>query len=278
VVGWALNVYLNAGFGEPLSAEDHDLIRSWGFDGIRQDVKDSGAIPALVENSRLQKRCIFVVDIGQAAFLAALVAQEIIKYGLEDASAIEIGNEVDATPMRPEEFGLTVCRAYEAVRTLGPVNLISGGVTNTTVKAFNWLGEALEVIPEEVGIGYHAYRNGTPFQAHDGFKARRDEFKRLREIAGDREIWHTEGGWHTAEKTKPFPMCFQKERLTSQEVGNRLVAELRLNEQAGARSFTVYQLNDGPTDTPIDRYGLRTQSGQVKPSALMLADALAGRH
>lgn len=272
-----MRTYLNAGFGELLSQEDIGFIRSVGFNGIRQDVKSAEGVQALVENALATlSSAIFVVDIGSPVLLAALVAEAARNIGAETACVIEIGNEIDATAMPARDFGRAVRMAFDAVRTYAPIPVVSGGVTNTSTKALDWLEEAMPEIPQEVGVGYHTYRDGMPHHPHHGFNRREDEFARLRQVAGARYIWHTEGGWHTALRPKPFPLCWQKERLDDIEVGRRLVTEMWLNQMAGALSFCVYQLNDSVEDNALGRYGLRAFNGDPKPQAWILHGALGG--
>ena len=58
-----------------------------------------------------------------------------------------------------------------------------------------------------------------------------------------------------------------RRRLSEQTVAEHIAFDLTYFRDRGCLLAAVYQLNDGPTDTPIDRYGIRRADGTPKPAA-----------
>lgn len=265
-----MRILLNAGFGEPLGAEAIGLISALGYDGVRQDVPTPWAAPGLVREfapGPLHLLPIFVVgglarQPGAEIVETARATAQAVRVWQIQGAAIEIGNEMDAAGWDAREFGALVAAAREAVMgEHADVRVVSGGVTNLSKTALDWLGRAAPDIPADVVIGYHSYRD-DPARPKEGFRSRVEEFDRLREIAMGREVWCTECGYHTARRKA----CIGTRRgLSDEQVAEYVRSEISLHRTAGAGAFVLYQLNDGPSNEAIDRYGIRRRDGTLKP-------------
>ena len=60
-------------------------------------------------------------------------------------------------------------------------------------------------------------------------------------------------------------------RLSDDTVAQHITFDLTYFRDRGCLLAAVYQLNDGPTDTAIDRYGVRRVDGTPKPAATAMA-------
>ena len=272
---------LAAGFGDPLGNDLHVLIASLGLFEVRQDVRLPGDARVLVNDfvdSPLAP--IFVVGGGanddlarkdpQAILLTCrAVAEEVRDQDLLRV-AIEIGNELDACSIYakdPDQAGRLWQDAEAAIRTVrGDIMVVTGGVTNLSSTALSWLDRAMTAAPglsTEAIIGFHSYRE-NPNTPKEKFKTRAAEMVELNRIGRGRDAWCTEVGYHTASGRG----CFGRKTkgLTDQQVEEFCLSELSWFKQLGI-SLVWYQLNDGPKDMALDRYGIRRTDGTFKPVA-----------
>jgi len=275
-----VRVLLNAGFGNPLPSEDLDLIRSLGFQGVRQDVPTVEAAPALVSNILgAHLFGLFVVPVADADAcheIAHAVSIRAVESGLAGQCALEVGNEEDLAGKRwarnPLGWAALVADVALIARSHSPeIRVVSGGVSSVSRPALQWL-ELSRVRDLPVAIGYHQYRSTPPQEPLDGYVSRGEEFTVLRAVSGTRPLWMTECGWHTAERKSGCWPFLKRWRYTDSQVAEFLRAEMRLNEQHGAECFVVYQLGDGPDPrNDQDRFGIRRTDGTLKPSAGVLS-------
>jgi exo-beta-1,3-glucanase (GH17 family) len=268
---------LNAGFGDPLPEADLVLIRSLGYQGVRQDVPESVMAADLVDNVFAEGLVgIFVIPIAEEDVchsIAHALAQQInLRAGV---GIIEVGNEEDLSGKRWSRDPLGWARLVDDVVFIAqshgaPVPVVSGGVSSLSRQAMGWL-ERSRVRDLPVGIGYHQYRSTSPAVQLDGYRSREQEFGTLRDAAGGRDLWMTECGWHTSQRksgTWPFS---KRWAYTDAQVAEFLTAEMRMNEEFGAKCFVTYQLNDGSDPAnDQDRFGIRRTDGTLKPSARVL--------
>jgi len=269
--------YLCAGFGQPISGTDLTLIASLGFGGIRQDVLSVDAVDTLVKQfANFPLYPWFVVGGGQQGGpqqqpdaviqVAKAVATAMKAYSV--AGSIEIGNELDISPIYkddPDKAGRLWQDAALNVRvvSMSPI-VFTGGITNTSDVALEWLDHALgaaPALPGAVRIAFHSYRS-NPDAASHGFQSRADEMRELRTIVGSRTIACTEVGYQTASKRKCLGI--KTAGLSDQQVFEYAKAEDAFFN-AIVCEYAWYQLNDGPSDTPLDRYGIRRFDGTLKP-------------
>jgi len=282
---------LNAGFGEPLSGEDLDLIRSLGYQGIRQDVPSAaGAAPSVASAAALVDNVldaglmgIFVIPCDLADIcheIAHAVARRAVERQQGALVVIEVGNEEDLSGKRwardPVGWAALVgdvsviAASHSNISPGGAVQVVSGGVSSVSRHAMGWL-ERSHVRDLPIGVGYHQYRSTPPAEPLDGYGSRGDEFRVLRDAAGDRETWMTESGWHTAPRVSGCWPWKKTWAYTDAEVARYLSEEMARNDEVGARCFVTYQLADGPDRTnDQNRFGIRRFDGSLKPSARVL--------
>ena len=112
-----------------------------------------------------------------------------------------------------------------------------------------------------VTIGFHRYPEAGcgALAPHDRFRSRDDEWAAFQQLVGTRPTACTEFGYHTA--------AAHPQTLTDQNVAESVLWDLRFYDARQVGLACVYQLNDGPTGTWMDRYGVRAQDGTWKPVA-----------
>lgn len=275
---------LNAGFGSLLSTADLALIRSLGYQGVRQDVPTVEGAAGLVDNLLdADLMGIFVVPVAREDAchdIAHAVARRAVERQQGGLVVLEVGNEEDLSGKRwardPHGWAALVAdvsiiaAGHSNIAPGGPVRVVSGGVSSVSRQAMGWL-ERSSVCELPVGIGYHQYRSTPPSDALDGYGSRAEEFRALRDAAGDRETWMTECGWHTARRrvgTWPFRKAWS---YSDAEVARFLSEEMARQDEVGARCFVTYQLNDGKDPrNDQDCFGIRRMEGSLKPSARVL--------
>ncbi len=283
-------VGLQAGFGSTLAAE-FDAIASYGFTLVRQDLyaqyDDAIAQQLIVECVGAPVTPLFLVGGGSIAFpdgsriephelaaMTATVVQTAQAAGLTDY-AIEIGNEPDIAcagyAHHPADFAEAIRQCLDAAVTHGFQGpFISGGIANLNNRGLRYLAHLLAAgsMPlSEVVIGFHRYPEAgrAMLAPHDQFRSRTDEWDAFHQLVGTRPVACTEFGYHTANAT---PIT-----LTDHDVADAVLWDLTFYEERGALYAVVYQLNDGPTNTWIDRYGVRTVEGTWKVVAERIREA-----
>lgn len=273
-----MRIYLNAGFGDLIGAEDMRLITSLGFFGVRQDVRSLDTTKEVVQEfagSGLTP--LFVVHYGSDT---AEIAQEIARVASQELPdyAIEVGNELDLKKVDPKGYGLAFSEMDQACQKIDPyVKMVTAGIGTTNKSGLAWLESALLWISSSAIVGFHSYRpnmNPSPFASQSGFRTRQGEFLDLQRFAGKRRLWNTEIGWHTAPRVSGWWIFKKRIQLTDEQVFQYLKEEVLLSKAAGVEVLTIYQLNDG--DNPNydqDRYGIRTLGGRLKPQSAIARGA-----
>lgn len=292
-------VGINAGFGRPLGA-DRVFIEATGFTLVRQEFRvgfSDRAISALVQEFVGRPLTLLALIGGgtnsrpggsriephQFAALAARVVTIATDVGLRSL-AIEIGNEPDIGhpdyATRPQDFAVAVAQSHAAVRQAGHAGLvISGGISNLSRERLDYLARmSAHGLPPDVVIGFHRYPHGmSPLVPHPGFRDRDDEWRRLLEIAGARRVACTEFGHHTARRRHTRLGWLRRSRsVPESDVASHIVYDYRYFLERAAVLAAVYQINDGPTNRPIDRYGIRRADGAPKPAVAAIAAFIAG--
>jgi len=283
-----MKLLINAGNqGRPMGSATAELIKAWGFDGVRislslyapeQNLADM--IGELADHSLMG--CFIVGgwqvwepkgdpngrevesriahNVSDIAVQASVVTQLVRQLGC--VGWIESGNEPDITDGMNTERFVEQCQAtLEAVRIVNPMQpFITGGVSNLSrTGGLKYLRRCLSqgLITGEGSVfaGVHPYRSSRyPWDLYEG-RPMADILADVRNEAGPYAI--TEIGWHTAEQERGS-LCWKKKfRFTDQDVKDFAEWELDLGLTEGAELSTWYQLNDGPTDTEVDRWGIR---------------------
>jgi hypothetical protein len=106
-----------------------------------------------------------------------------------------------------------------------------------------------------------------PSRPHAGFASREEETNWIRATTGGRPFAITECGWSTAPRCWGWWIFRQCRRWTDDQVLLAAVDEYALWKDAGAELMVLYQINDGPSDTRLNRYGIRRADGSWKPVA-----------
>ena len=140
----------------------------------------------------------------------------------------------------------------------GGITLWCGAVSNLDQDSLAWLETLLRRCLEIPRVSVHRY-SPAPTQGlwspHDGFSDRHAELHRLFDILDGRPYLVTEIGYHVGDGG-----------LSETDQAARLRAELLYWRAAQAAGVCVYQLNDGSSNEPIDRYGLRRRDGTWRPA------------
>jgi hypothetical protein len=291
-------VGLNAGFGLPLTS-DWPFIQAAGCAVVRQEfaheiddattallMADVASQPirllALLGGGKNQKAAGGRIEPHEFATLGVRVVTAAAAAGLSGVS-IEVGNEPDighaGYSTRPADFAGAIRQTHLAVRGagfLGPV--ITGAVSNLSTERLDYLQQVVTAgVPLDVVVGFHRYPHGLgPEVPHPGFASRDAEWARLQSIAAGRAVACTEVGHHTARRKYLFLGFIPRhKRLSDETIAEHVTFDLTYFRNKGCLLSTIYQLNDGPTDTAIDRYGIRRTDGTAKPAATAIAAFVA---
>lgn len=260
----------------PLPRVEWAAIKGYSWDGIRTDVRrEEDAAPLIRDVAEVISEAVLVTpcgDLDTALAVSEAVAIAAKLTGYPERFWLEVGNEPDLNGRwanDPEGFGRLVTSCAEIGRGYLPtLQVISGGVSNTSIRALDWLKRAVRQMPPDVTVGYHTYRNTAPLIPLKGYISRADEFMALTSVAGNRPIACTETGWHTAPRPKGFPFCFLSESWSEGEVASFLRTELRLHQLAGATHCCVYQLRSGPNlKNDQDQFGITRADGTPRAMA-----------
>lgn len=281
---------INAGFGAPI-AHEFDLLHALGFEIVRQDFRpeftDDRIRRLVTEFSRTPLRLLALIGGGrigrrygnrtephELADLARRVVRAAGEAGVSDCW-IEVGNEPDLAHAdyrtRPQDFAVAIQQTHAAVRAAGfggPV--VSGGISNLSRSSLRYLERMLEAgLPPDVLLGFHRYPKGTsPREPQEGFGSRDEEWRALQRLAGGRMVACTEVGHHTAPRRyRMWGLIPATRRVSDEEAAGHLLYDLCFFRERGCVLAVVYQLNDGPSDTPVNRYGIRRRDGTWKPAA-----------
>jgi hypothetical protein len=248
---------LQCGFGEPLDPEMLEELREFGFIIVRLDLQKVDDTTAAILAQQ-------VIDAGLQP-LCTIRRPSTMQY-LPTGSLMELGNEPDL-----EHEGWTVedyiATANEcvAIAMTHQFRLYLGAVSNLNPRGFNFLRKLpWQNYPPEICCSIHRYPDGdSPENPQAGSCSREDEVIRLRLIVGNRPLACTEVGYHDSPSG-----------WTEEQVADHMAWERRFFSDQGFEICSAYQVNDGPSDEPIDHYGFRRASGAWKPVTLAFTQAV----
>ena len=249
---------LNAGFGETIA---HELfgITEHRFTDVRQDltpVMSPETLRSLMNELRASSICpLWIMRENQIAYA-------------KPCERVEFYNEPNLNGFTPEMYAEAWNRvagfAYDR-----NVVLFAGSISNLNKSALSWLRQTwarMTVKPRYVSVHRYAEVTGGSQKPHSGFANREQEVDALRQIVGDATIALTEFGYHTGARKlwgwwplKPY---------TDAQVAHYVTEEWQFWSSQNIESAYLYQLNDGPSTQPDERYGIRTFAGVWKPSAI----------
>ena len=183
---------------------------------------------------------------------------------LPDGIDAELRNEPDVNGPGPAVYAQLVRETAEIAR-LRQQRLWVGAISNLNGRGLEYLRNLGE-LPADVGVSVHRYGDGTFEHAHDGFADRDAEVAALRAIIGDRPFGVSEFGYpKNRYGWGPF-----RRQITPERAALLLRQEIAFWARHGAAWSVIYQLNDGPTDSREDRYGIRAFDGTWRPAARVL--------
>lgn len=305
-----MKLYLNAGNGGlPMGEPAIRFIKDNLFDGVRVGIPNGIPTellgPIVQELAAVNLEACFIVGgwdwWGGASAVSKrdlepppdLVAKDAVAIVLAAQRTgmrfyIEVGNEPNLSPPRykkdPAGFASHVnliAAALDLAGALDDVSVIAGGASNVNPwDGLPYLAGLESTLAPLVILGVHPYRMGS--RPWDDLGDRSMASIGL-EVASLRPRFAiTEGGWHTAPRRakRDFPLCFSYREVpgwTDEEMVFFATHELDFWAGLGAEFYVWYQINDGPTNTQEDRFGIRTLKGDPKPVAGALARWRAAR-
>lgn len=283
-----MRVGINAGFGEPIRHE-FGYLTGLGFAFVRQDIApdmdDETLVARVTEFASAPVSPLFLLAGGtmrwrdedrrvephEIAALAQRVLRAAREAGLTDLK-IEVGNEPDLAhegySKRPQDFAEAVRQTRDAARAERFTGeIVAGGISNLNQRGLDFLRDVVASgkLPRDITIGFHRYPDGDgPQNPHAGFASRDEEWAELRRLARRYRVACTEVGHHTAERRLS---AFKKGAISDATAAEHMLFDLKFFKSKGCSMVAVYQLNDGPGDGALDRYGIRRLSGDDKPMA-----------
>ena len=246
---------LHAIFNEPIPLDVCVQIREHGFDGVRIDAQQIETVEAMA--------AVLVPVLAADLWPLVIVSDGRTCAWLPRGTAIELRNEPDLEGPDPVRYRQLLLGMREIEAHFG-LELWAPAISNLVDRGFHYLRAIRDDLPDRVSIHWYPHRPWLPTQGHEG-RTREEEVALLRQIIGDRVFGVSEVGYHTAPVCAGWWVFRRCRRITDAYAAQAIDAEYDFWEAQGAQFVTRYQLNDGPTDTPLDRYGLRTVDGHWKP-------------
>ena len=247
---------INAGFGEPIAHEVAGL-REHRYTQVRQDLQfitDPRTVAMLrsdVQNSRI--RPLWIIREPQAGLMLT-------------GDRVELCNEPNLNGYTPEVYAALWNRTAPALLSRKVV-VFAGSISNLDQHGLHWLRRAWRCMsPKPTHVSVHRYPENRGFlQPHKGFVTREEEVDALRQIVGNATIAVTEFGYHTGRRT--WRGFWPLRPWSDTNVMGFALQEWQFWSDMGVESAYIYQLNDGPTNSAINRYGVRRLDGLWKPVA-----------
>jgi hypothetical protein len=264
--------YWHAGL---LPQVEADVIRSFKTPIVRVGISDVAQAKAVVDNITALYgtdtiKIVFLVETMDAALVNSL-GQYLTTVKPACVVAVELGNEIDLTDAKPEAFGDFVIAGYHALRTFGWTgDIIMGGISRVRPDTLKWLKKAIQEInswmPTDLIIGIHRYSiNNDALIPQDGYVDRIEECAAILKVADGNPIAITEYGYPYLDGSTDADMTKILRSIDTDAVYWRAL---------GAKYVFWYQWTDGPSNTPIDRFGLKTISGEYRPTLKKIASGL----
>lgn len=269
-----MRIGVTAGFGAPIGTLQLGQMSAIGIEVVRQDVPATGDLRPLVEDFvAAPVRPLFLL--GDPARNEPLLDLALRLLG-PDGFDLQVYNEPGLFFHGSlTDYTVGIGLVYRDARLRGFRGaILAGGVANLGTDNLRWLRAAVPALPTDVVIDFHRYSYKTQSQSRPwpGFASRDAELETVRQIAAGRPVACTEFGYHTAEEESGFLWWRRRTRATDDQVRAWLAADLALFSSHGLTLACIYQWGDGPTDSWINRFGLRDPSGYLKPSARAIAD------
>lgn len=165
---------------------------------------------------------------------------------------IELGNEIDLTPTRAEDFGIFLSTESHYLRDggfAGPI--ITGGISRVRPDTLTWLNTALTYVGHDVVVGIHRYSlDNDATIPQTGYVNRDDESNAIMKVANGRRVAITEFG---------YPLLDGYTQADLAKVLRSVQVDLDTFRNMGALFTIYYQWLNGPTAASIDRFGIQHQ-------------------
>lgn len=270
-------VFHGASIGSSLYAE----LKAMGVQGIRADCQKLGDGRTLIS-------AVQAADVTREIRAAGLECLTTL-YAPEQLAALQPGDHVefrgepdighpgnyaDTQPIPPAEYRRLLFAFHAEAARLG-VRVWAGVISNLNQRGLEWLAAAdPSTWPTDINVSIHWYPHGDrPTNPHPGFRSRDHEVDVLKAIIGARPWLLSETGYHTGNRASRWERLFGIRRQWSDaQVAQHVSFEWAFWERRGAVGAVLYQLNDGTTGDPLDKYGIRYLDGRWKPVARTFAE------
>lgn len=180
----------------------------------------------------------------------------VIKENPANLLGIELGNEIDLTSATISDFTTFILTEADYLRSIGfKGDIITGGISRVRPGTLNWLKQVLSDLPSELLVGIHRYSiNNNAAIPQDGYVNRDEECNAIIEAVGGRQIAITEFG---------YPLLDGYSEPSYRQSRESIKVDLDYFSRMGVKYAIFYQWLCGPTNTPIDRFGLKRPDGTV---------------
>lgn len=269
---------VHAGFGECLGADTLDLLATWQPDCLRIGIEPDKHPLEAVLDEMIGRPWTPIVCVDLRLAVAPIVA-----YAQSHLATyiLELGNEPNLHDYTPRAYADYVAAQLKDALDLGlPRDRIAvAAIPNCATDTLRWLDAVMGLLspvdPDRtLLVSFHRYARilaGRQVLAlpHTHHHSRAREFDALTTAAHHRGLLCTEFGFDSgARDSRGHDVTMQTD-----EQARLCARELEWMDAHNVKAAVWYQLNDGPTDQFIDRYGLRAFDGTVKQP---IVDALFG--
>jgi hypothetical protein len=252
--------------GEALGMLLLSELRAIGVQGLRADCQTTRA-GEVVPAATVAAIALSIRSVGMHPLITVAHATQCRL--LEPGDHVELGNEPDLVPMPPAEYRRRLLEFYAAVAPMG-LQVWAPAVSNLNQRGLEWLAATDPATwPAGINVSIHWYPHGeSPTTPHPGFRSRDHEVETLQRIIGRRPWLVSEFGYHTGNRATRWQRWLGiRRQWTEAQVAEFVEFEWQFWAHHGAVGAVLYQLNDGVSGDPIDRYGIRRADGLYKPVA-----------
>jgi hypothetical protein len=153
------------------------------------------------------------------------------------------------------------------------VTMVGPAISNLIPDRIKFAADCLRGAPPNVVATFHRYSPDESKSwdvSHKPYNSRLAEVAAFQQAVGPRKIANTEFGYSTG-KYRPNWWSWKKTRQSDTAQAEKIRKEFQFYESYGLPFATLYQLNDGPDDTPINQFGIRDRRGQWKLQSRVFA-------
>jgi len=243
---------------------DLDTLKGFGVESFRQRLlrpNDSVADTDMGFGDGTPDEIKAIVNKFEASGLRTMYIATLptLRY-LPPASWAEILNEPNLgwSPERYAAYArkaIAICRGREIVPWCG-------SIANLSKKDLNWLQHVLYLTPEIRNVAVHWYpdKQQRP-RPKKGHATRTEEWDHLHRVLQGRPWAMTEFGFSSAGFRKGRWWWKKTGRITDIQQRDLARHEFDLHDDHGAVASYLYQINDGPNDERLHRYGIKAYDG-----------------